>query len=157
MKNILLITLTLLIGIVVLNCGTATEEQTTGCCGKVSAKSEVSAEGCDGCTTENSDVKTAAPKAKVTFIELGSKTCIPCKQMVPVMAAVEKDFGSQIEVVFVDVKQERKKAREFGVRLIPTQIFQDSTGTEFYRHEGFLPQSEIEKLLLEKGLTKITH
>ncbi|MCK5740541.1 thioredoxin family protein [bacterium] len=153
MKNIFIITLTLLIGIVALNCGTSTDEQAAGCCGDATAKKELN---CDGCTADNSAPKTAA-EAKVTFIELGAKTCIPCKQMVPVMAAVEKDFGSQLNVIFVDVKQERKKAREFRVRLIPTQVFLDSTGAEFFRHEGFLPQAEIEKLLLEKGLSKITN
>ncbi len=30
--------------------------------------------------------------AKVTFIELGSVTCIPCKQMQPIMKSIEEKY-----------------------------------------------------------------
>ena len=39
----------------------------------------------------------------VTFIELGSVNCIPCKMMQPVMKNVEKKYGSQVKVIFYDV------------------------------------------------------
>jgi thiol-disulfide isomerase/thioredoxin len=32
-------------------------------------------------------------KPKVTFIELGSVNCIPCKQMQPVMKSIEEKYG----------------------------------------------------------------
>ncbi|MGE5456786.1 MAG: thioredoxin family protein [Methanococcaceae archaeon] len=93
-------------------------------------------------------------KQKVTFIELGSVNCIPCKQMQPVMKAVEKNFGEQVKVIFYDVwKPEQKQyADKYGVKLIPTQVFLDSNGKEFFRHEGFYPEKEINKLLAGKGL-----
>ena len=93
--------------------------------------------------------------AKVIFVELGSTKCIPCKKMVPIMEAVEEEFGEQLKVIFYDVSEDKKPAKKFGIRLIPTQVFLDSTGTEFFRHEGFFPQEDIEKLLVQKGLTKI--
>ena len=37
---------------------------------------------------------------KVTFVELGSVNCIPCKMMQPVMEAIEQEFGEQIKVIF---------------------------------------------------------
>jgi thioredoxin 1 len=45
-------------------------------------------------------IPPSASKAKVTFIELGSVNCIPCKAMQPVMRDLEKKFGNQILVVF---------------------------------------------------------
>jgi thioredoxin 1 len=36
--------------------------------------------------------------------------------------------------------------------VIPTQVFQDSKGNEFFRHEGFFPLSEIEKILQQQGV-----
>jgi len=36
--------------------------------------------------------------------------------------------------------------------VIPTQVFLDESGKEFFRHQGFFPKDEIEKLLVEKGL-----
>ncbi|UCE04529.1 MAG: thioredoxin family protein [bacterium] len=92
---------------------------------------------------------------KVTFVELGSVNCIPCKMMQPVMKAIEEEFGDQVEVVFHDVWKDRAPAEQYRIRVIPTQVFLDETGKEFFRHEGFYPKEEIEKLLIDKGLKKI--
>lgn len=94
-------------------------------------------------------------KLKVTFIELGSVNCVPCVQMQPVMKAIEEKYGEQVNVVFYDVWQEDQKhyAEKYGIRVIPTQVFLDKNGDEFHRHEGFYPETEIDKILQGKGLT----
>ena len=93
-------------------------------------------------------------KLLVTFVELGSVKCIPCRQMQPVMAAIEKKYGDQITIVFHDVwkPDQRQYAEEYGIRVIPTQVFLDRDGKEFYRHEGFFPEGEIDRLLQKRGL-----
>jgi thioredoxin 1 len=93
-------------------------------------------------------------KGPVIFVELGSVNCIPCRQMQPVMKAVEKKYGDQIKVVFYDVwkPEQRKYAEQYGIKLIPTQVFIDAAGKEFFRHEGFYPEIEIDKLLQKQGL-----
>ena len=98
--------------------------------------------------------QTESVKPKVTFIELGSVNCIPCKQMQPVMKSIEEKYGEQVKVIFYDVwKADQKQyAQKHGIRLIPTQVFLDEEGKEFHRHEGFYPESEIEKLLQAQGL-----
>ena len=100
-------------------------------------------------SNDSSDVET---KPKVTFVELGSVSCIPCKMMQPVMEAIEEEFGEQLKVVFHDVWKDNTPAQKYGIKLIPTQVFLDSNGVEFFRHEGFLPKETIEKLLVENGL-----
>ena len=40
---------------------------------------------------------------QVTFVELGSVNCIPCKMMQPVMADIEKEYGDSVKVIFYDV------------------------------------------------------
>ncbi|MGE5680441.1 MAG: thioredoxin family protein [Bacillota bacterium] len=93
-------------------------------------------------------------KVKITFVELGSVNCIPCKQMQPVMKSIEKKYGSQVKVVFHDVwKQDQKHyASKYGIKLIPTQVFLDENGKEIMRHEGFYAEKEIDKFLQSKGL-----
>lgn len=105
--------------------------------------------------SERNDKKS---NVKVTFIELGSVNCIPCKQMVPVMKAIEEKYGDQIEVIFHDVwkPEEKHYAQEYGIKLIPTQVFLDEKGKEFHRHQGFYPEAEIDKILQSKGLTPLT-
>jgi len=93
-------------------------------------------------------------KAKITFIELGSVNCIPCKMMQPVMKNIEKNYGSQVKVVFYDVwtQEQRLYAEQYKIRVIPTQVFLDENGKEFHRHVGFYPEEEIDKILKSKGL-----
>jgi len=95
-------------------------------------------------------------KPLVTFVELGSVKCIPCRQMQPVMKSVEEKYGSQIKIVFYDVwKQEQAHyAKEYNIRLIPTQVFLDASGKELMRHEGFFPEKEIDAFLQSKGLKR---
>jgi len=98
------------------------------------------------------DKKIKEKKPIITFIELGSVNCIPCKKMQPIMKSIEEKYGEQIKVIFYDVWKDDTKAKEYGVRLIPTQVFLDKNGKEFFRHEGFFPENEIDKLLQSKGL-----
>ena len=94
--------------------------------------------------------------ARVTFVELGSNSCLPCKEMRPVMAGIEKTFGDQVKVIFYDVSADAVPAQEYGIQYIPTQVFLDDKGVEFHRHTGFYPQEKIEALLVEQGLEKVT-
>ena len=93
--------------------------------------------------------------AKITFIELGSVKCIPCKMMQPVMKEIEEDFGDIVTVIFYDVwtKEDKKYSKQYNVKMIPTQVFLDENGEEFFRHEGFFSKEEIAKLI-EKQLKK---
>ena len=114
--------------------------------------------------TPDSDRKTSlegkAPlenivtKPLVTFVELGSVNCIPCKKMQPVMKAIEEKYGKQVQVIFYDVwKADQKKyARQYGIRLIPTQVFMDKNGQEIFRHEGFFPEEDIDNFLQTRGI-----
>jgi len=106
-------------------------------------------------TSSDENIVNQAGSAKVTFVELGSVNCIPCKQMQPIMKSIEEKYGDQVKVVFYDVwKEDQKKyAKQYGIKLIPTQVFLDANGKEFHRHEGFYPEAEIDKILQGKGLT----
>lgn len=95
------------------------------------------------------------PKPQVTFVELGSVNCIPCKMMKPVMKAVEDEYKDKVQVVFYDVKVNKEMADKYKIRVIPTQVFLDNEGREFFRHEGFYPKEDIIKLIDKKiGITR---
>jgi thioredoxin 1 len=113
--------------------------------------------GCGGNKAEKSGGQTSnASSPRITFVELGSTTCIPCKKMQPVMKSIETRYAGQVKVIFHDVFKERNKSAEFGIKLIPTQVFLDSTGKELMRHEGFYAEEEIDKFLRANGLTPLS-
>ena len=98
----------------------------------------------------------AAGEQEVTFVELGSVNCVPCKMMQPVMDKIEKDYAGKVKVVFYDVWTDEGKpyARKYGIQAIPTQVFLDKQGKEFYRHMGFLPEENIVEVLQKQGVNK---
>lgn len=90
---------------------------------------------------------------KITFVELGSVNCIPCKQMQPVMKAIEEKYGDQVKVIFHDVWKDPEPGKKYDVKMIPTQVFLDADGNELFRHVGFFPEAEIDAFLQKQGLT----
>jgi len=108
---------------------------------------------------QEKDGKTAPKTEKsimplVTFVEIGSVNCIPCRAMQPIMKAVEEEFGEQVNVVFHDVWTPKGKidAAKYNIRVIPTQVFLDKDGKEYFRHEGYYPKAEVERVLKTQGV-----
>lgn len=86
------------------------------------------------------------------LVDLGSGTCIPCKQMVPVLEEVAKMYQGKVGVKVIDVYNNPKEAKKYFISVIPTQVFLDKDGNEVYRHEGFLPKEEIIKIFDGMGV-----
>jgi thioredoxin 1 len=107
---------------------------------------------CGKTETPRNSGDVVSGEAKITFLELGSVTCIPCKQMKPVMASIEKRYAGQVKVIFHDVWKDKRPAEQYKIRLIPTQVFLDKDGKELLRHEGFFAESEIDKFLATQGV-----
>ena len=100
-------------------------------------------------------VCAAAPELpKVTFIELGSVNCVPCRMMQPVMKQVEEKYPGQVKVVFHDVwtPQGEPYGQQYKIMGIPTQVFLDKDGKEYARHVGFFDFANVEKVLKQGGV-----
>jgi thioredoxin 1 len=93
-------------------------------------------------------------KPIVTFVEIGSVRCIPCKKMQPIMKEIEQEYAGKVKVVFYDVRTPEGKpyGQKYGIRVIPTQVFLDKDGKEYFRHEGYFPKEELVKVLKQKGV-----
>jgi len=103
---------------------------------------------------DQTDQISSNNEIKATFVELGSKGCIPCDKMQPILEEIEKEYQGKVEVIFHDVKTPAGKPyiKEFGVRAIPTQVFLDKDGNEYFRHLGFFPKEEVVKVLQQQGV-----
>ncbi len=89
------------------------------------------------------------------LLELGSKTCVPCKMMEPVLDELRTAYGEQLKVDFIDVKENIEAGEKYKIRMIPTQIFYDADGKELFRHEGFFPREDIVAKWKEFGVTLV--
>ena len=91
-------------------------------------------------------------KGTVTMIDLGAKSCIPCKMMTPILEKLEKNYKGRAEIIFIDVRENQSQGQRFRIQYIPTQIFFDKTGQEVYRHVGFMSESDIVAQLKKIGV-----
>lgn len=84
-------------------------------------------------------VNVALPR----LVDLGAGKCIPCKMMAPILEELKTEYQGRFDVTFIDVWENREAGQEYGIRVIPTQIFYDADGNELFRHEGFFSKEDI--------------
>ena len=88
-------------------------------------------------------VEEPMPAPLPKLLDLGAGKCVPCKMMVPILDEMRETFAGRLDVEFIDVWENEHAGEQYGIRMIPTQIFFDATGRELFRHEGFFPREEI--------------
>jgi len=91
-------------------------------------------------------------QGKVTMIDLGAHSCIPCKMMAPVLSKLKQAYEGRAVITFIDVWEQHDQGIKYGVRSIPTQIFYDREGQEVFRHAGFMAEKDIVNKLTEMGV-----
>jgi len=106
---------------------------------------------------ENTDLtstslKQAISNGKPTLAEFGRGVCIPCKEMKPILEELSVEYKGELNVVIVEIDDNVDLTRQFGIMMIPTQIFLDSEGEEVFRHIGFYPKEEIIAQLEKMGI-----
>ncbi|MFP4381837.1 MAG: thioredoxin family protein [Candidatus Sumerlaeia bacterium] len=103
--------------------------------------------------TANAKSKEATTQALPKLVDLGAKSCVPCKMMAPILKNLQEEYSDQFETVFIDVWENRAAGSEYGIRVIPTQIFFDADGKELFRHEGFYSKEDILGKWQELGIS----
>ena len=98
------------------------------------------------------DYNTNKKSYEHTFLEFGSVGCHSCRQMEDVMETIKQEYGSLVNVVFINVslKKNRDFVDYFGIATIPTQVLLDKNGKEFFRHSGFLSTEDLSKHFVER-------
>jgi thioredoxin 1 len=77
------------------------------------------------------------------LLDLGAGKCIPCKMMAPILEDLKKEYAGRMNVEFIDVWQNPDAGKQYGIEMIPTQIFFDADGKELFRHTGFYGKEDI--------------
>lgn len=99
------------------------------------------------------DFSTALKNRKPVLVDFGSNSCIPCRQMRPILQEIRKEHSGKARVLVIDVYKYQNLAREHKIRIIPTLIFFDSNGKEVHRHQGFMSKNAILEQLKKMGVS----
>jgi thioredoxin 1 len=87
------------------------------------------------------------------LIDLGSNSCVPCQMMEGELERLENVTAGQLDVQVIDVNRNGQAARDFGIRVIPTQVFLSESGEELFRHEGYMSFDDMMARWLTLGYT----
>ena len=99
------------------------------------------------------DFLEALKSGKPFVVDFGSNSCIPCRQMRPILQEIRKEHSGKAEVLVIDVYKYQNLAREHKIRMIPTLIFFDLKGKQVHRHQGFMSKKAILEQLKKMGVS----
>ena len=80
------------------------------------------------------------------LVDFWATWCGPCRMIAPILEEIAKEYDGKIKVAKINVDDEIKLAREFGIMSIPTIIVFEN-GTEKAKKIGLSTKEEILKLL----------
>lgn len=98
------------------------------------------------------DFKKAIVGGKPLLVDFGANSCIPCRQMRPVLKEIAKENAGKADILVIDVYKYQNLAKEYKIQLIPTLVFFDLKGKEVFRHVGILEKEKIVAKLKEIGM-----
>lgn len=86
--------------------------------------------------TTSVDLETLTAYGLPIIIDFGSDSCIPCKEMAPVLQTMNAETQGKAIIKFVDVWKHAEAADGFPIQVIPTQIFIKADGTPYVPSDG---------------------
>lgn len=107
------------------------------------ASAQTTAESPEPAPKMEAVASSVEPKTLPKLVDLGAGKCVPCKMMAPILEELKKEYAGRFDVLFIDVWQNPGVSEQYGINVIPTQIFYDAAGKELFRHEGFFSREDI--------------
>ena len=77
------------------------------------------------------------------IVDYGADTCIPCKEMAPVLEKANEEFQGKAFIKFINVWDYPDAANNVPVQVIPTQVLVNADGTPFVPNEELASQIEF--------------
>ncbi len=102
-------------------------------------------------TNTREDFQQAMKNGRPVLVDFGAKSCMPCRQIRPILKEIEKEYTGKASILIIDVYKYQDLAREYRVQLIPTLVFFNKEGKESFRHVGAWDKDSIVGKLKEAG------
>jgi thioredoxin 1 len=94
---------------------------------------------------ESFDEKVIGEKLPV-LVEFYSDSCIPCKQMSPILGGIEDDYEGRLLIYKVNANYDAELAGKYDVMSSPTILF-FKNGKEIERARGLIKRPELEEII----------
>lgn len=70
-------------------------------------------------TQTEADFRKALKGGKPMVVDFGSNSCIPCRQLRPVLQKVRKDYTGKLEVLIIEIQKNQQLAAEYQIQVMP--------------------------------------
>ncbi len=97
------------------------------------------------------EFKKALISGKPFLVDFGANSCLPCRQLRPVLKELSKEWAGKAEILVIDVYKYQHLAREYKIVALPTLVFFDNKGKEVFRQPGAMSKEQISAKLKEIG------
>jgi thioredoxin 1 len=98
------------------------------------------------------DLKKALSSGKPVLVDFGANSCLPCRQLRPVLKEIGAEYSEKATILVIDVYKNQNLAQEHKVLMLPTLVFFDSKGKEAFRNVGLMEKEKIVGKLKEIGM-----
>lgn len=92
---------------------------------------------------EADEVQRLLRLGKPTVVEFGANACASCREMKPILDALQREHGERISVLNIDILKSRGYTTRYRIQLMPTQVYFDAQGHEIGRTMGKVSAGEI--------------
>ena len=93
--------------------------------------------------TEAIDFEGMASYGISMIVDYGADTCIPCKEMAPVLQKANEEYRGKAFIKFINVWDYPDAANNVPIQVIPTQVLVNADGTPFVPSEELASQIEF--------------
>jgi thioredoxin 1 len=81
--------------------------------------------------TDSLDIAKLKSFGLPIIIDFGADSCIPCKEMAPILKELNEELRGKAIIKFVDVWKYQSLSQGYPITLIPTQLFFDKEGKPY--------------------------
>jgi thioredoxin 1 len=99
--------------------------------------------GCSDPTASTTTIDEPLATGQPVLAEFGRGTCIPCKEMKPILEELSQEYDGRLKVLILSIDDYRDLTNQYRITAIPTQVILDSAGKEVFRHIGFWAKNEV--------------
>lgn len=97
------------------------------------------------------EFKKALASGKPFLVDFGANSCLPCRQLRPILKELSKEWAGKADILVIDVYKYQHLAREYKIVALPTLVFFDHKGKEVFRQPGAMSKEQISAKLKEIG------
>lgn len=100
---------------------------------------------------DQSDLEAIFNNGKATLVSFGTKTCVYCEELKPILSELRKEYDGEVDILYVDIDKHQDVAMNYPVQLTPATVVVDKNGKPLPVDEDMYSKYGIDGFARNKG------